>query len=146
MVAHSLPEKIRDLRKIGYEVLPIREELRNNLMTKIRNDEPVFPGIVGFEETVLPQVENAILAGQDIILLGERGQAKSRLVRSLVNLLDESVPIIAGCEINDNPLNQFARVAGIRSQTLEMKQPWNGYLENVAIQKNLLLPIYLLLT
>jgi len=109
MVAHSLPEKIRDLRKIGYEVLPIREELRNNLMTKIRNDEPVFPGIVGFEETVLPQVENAILAGQDIILLGERGQAKSRLVRSLVNLLDESVPIIAGCEINDNPLNPVCK-------------------------------------
>ena len=109
MVAHSLPEKIRDLRNMGYEVLPIREELRNNLMTKIRNDETVFPGIVGFEETVLPQVENAILAGQDIILLGERGQAKSRLVRSLVNLLDESVPIIAGCEINDNPLNPVCK-------------------------------------
>ena len=109
MVADSSPTKIRDLRNIGYEVLPIREELRNNLTTKIRNGEPVFPGIVGFEETVLPQVENAILAGQDIIFLGERGQAKSRLIRSLVNLLDESVPIIAGCEINDNPLNPVCK-------------------------------------
>ena len=109
MVADSSPTKIRDLRNIGYEVLPIREELRNNLTTKIRNGEPVFPGIVGFEETVLPQVENAILAGQDIIFLGERGLAKSRLIRSLVNLLDESVPIIAGCEINDNPLNPVCK-------------------------------------
>ena len=109
MVPESLPKNIKELNNIGYRVLPIREELRNNLMAKIRADEIVFPGIVGFEDTVLPQVENAILAGQDIILLGERGQAKSRLVRSLVNLLDEFVPIVEGCEINDNPFEPVCR-------------------------------------
>ena len=109
MVPESLPKNIKELNDIGYQVLPIREELRNNLMAKIRADEIVFPGIVGFEDTVLPQVENAILAGQDIILLGERGQAKSRLVRSLVNLLDEFVPIVEGCEINDNPFEPVCR-------------------------------------
>ena len=109
MVPESLPKNIKELNDIGYQVLPIREELRNNLIAKIRADEIVFPGIVGFEDTVLPQVENAILAGQDIILLGERGQAKSRLVRSLVNLLDEFVPIVEGCEINDNPFEPVCR-------------------------------------
>ena len=109
MVPESLPKNIKELSEIGYQVLPIREELRNNLMAKIRANELVFPGIVGFEDTVLPQVENAILAGQDIILLGERGQAKSRLVRSLVNLLDEFVPIVEGCEINDNPFEPVCR-------------------------------------
>ena len=109
MVPESLPKNIKELNEIGYQVLPIRQELRNNLMAKIRANELVFPGIVGFEDTVLPQVENAILAGQDIILLGERGQAKSRLVRSLVNLLDEFVPIVEGCEINDNPFEPVCR-------------------------------------
>ena len=109
MVPESLPKNIKELNEIGYQVLPIRQELRNNLMAKIRANELVFPGIVGFEDTVLQQVENAILAGQDIILLGERGQAKSRLVRSLVNLLDEFVPIVEGCEINDNPFEPVCR-------------------------------------
>ena len=100
---------IGELRASGYEVLTVREEIRNNLIAKIRSEELVFPGIIGFNETVIPQLENAILAGQDIILLGERGQAKSRLIRSMVALLDESVPIIAGCEINDNPYDPICR-------------------------------------
>ncbi|MSQ07335.1 MAG: magnesium chelatase [Dehalococcoidia bacterium] len=100
---------IAQLRRAGYQVLPVREELRKNLMAKIRAEEPVFPGIVGFEDTVIPQLENALLAGQDVILLGERGQAKSRLIRSLTTLLDEFVPRIAGCEINDNPYNPVCR-------------------------------------
>lgn len=99
----SRPRTIGELRKDGYEVLPVREELRKNLIRKIKAKEELFPGIVGFEDTVIPQVENAILSGQDIIFLGERGQAKSRLIRNLVNLLDEEIPAIAGCEINDNP-------------------------------------------
>ena len=77
--------------------------MRKNLIAKIRAEEVVFPGIIGFEQTVIPQLENAILARQDIILLGERGQAKSRLIRGMVSLLDETIPKIVGCEINDNP-------------------------------------------
>src|SRR5439155_23924126 len=69
----------------------------------IEQGQAHFPGIIGYEDTVLPNLENAILSGQDIIFLGERGQAKSRLIRSLVSLLDDEIPVIAGCEINDNP-------------------------------------------
>jgi magnesium chelatase subunit I len=100
---------IGQLRKSRYRMLPVREELRKNLIAKIRAEEIVFPGIIGFESTVIPQLENAILAGQDVILLGERGQAKSRLIRSMVNLLDEYIPKIAGCEINDSPYSPICR-------------------------------------
>jgi magnesium chelatase subunit I len=92
--------------------------MRNNLIAKIRAEEMVFPGIVGFDQTVIPQIENAILAGQDMILLGERGQAKSRIIRSLTNLLDEAIPKIADCEINDNPYEPICRVC--RDKVAEM--------------------------
>jgi magnesium chelatase subunit I len=110
----SIPTEARtvgQLRASGYKVLPIREELRRNLIEKIRAGESAFPGIYGYEDTVLPQIENAILAGQDMIFLGERGQAKTRISRSLINLLDEVVPIIAGSEINDDPLHPISRMA-----------------------------------
>ena len=97
------PQTIAALRESGYDVISVRQEIRKNLIAKIRAEEIVFPGIIGFEETVIPQLENAILAGQDVILLGERGQAKSRLIRGMVSLLDEVIPKIADCEINDNP-------------------------------------------
>jgi len=103
MTSTTLPGTIGELRASGYQVIPVREEMRKNLIAKIKAEEIVFPGIIGFEHTVIPQLENAILAGQDVILLGERGQAKSRVIRSLVTLLDESIPKIADCEINDNP-------------------------------------------
>ena len=103
MAASSRPDTIGALRESGYKVQPVREEVRRNLIFKIRNGDDLFPGIVGFEESVIPQLENALLAGQDVILLGERGQAKSRLIRNMAALLDESIPIIDGCEINDNP-------------------------------------------
>jgi magnesium chelatase subunit I len=90
-------------------VQPIKSELRRNLIRKLRSGERLFPGIVGYDDSVIPQVEHAILAGQDIVLLGERGQAKSRLVRSLTSLLDEAVPAIAGCEINDDPYAPICR-------------------------------------
>ncbi|GAC1356476.1 MAG: sigma 54-interacting transcriptional regulator [Ktedonobacteraceae bacterium] len=83
--------------------------MRKNLIRKIQEGEDLFPGIVGYEDTVIPQIENAILSGQDIIFLGERGQAKTRIARSLVNLLDEYVPIIAGSEINDNPFEPISK-------------------------------------
>jgi magnesium chelatase subunit I len=103
MTISTRPRTIGELRESGYRVLPVKEEMRKNLIQKIRNGEELFPGIIGYEETVIPQIENAILSCQDIIFLGERGQAKTRMARALVSLLDEEVPVIAGCEINDNP-------------------------------------------
>ena len=110
MTSATQAKTIAELRANNYQVLPVREEMRNNLIAQIRAEQIVFPGIIGFDETVIPQLENAILAGQDVILLGERGQAKSRVIRSLVNLLDEAIPKIAGCEINDNPYKPICRV------------------------------------
>jgi magnesium chelatase subunit I len=83
--------------------------MRKNLICKLESGEELFPGVIGYEETVLPQIENAILSGQDVILLGERGQAKTRLARALTNLLDPEVPVIEGCEINDNPFEPICR-------------------------------------
>ncbi|CAA9561679.1 MAG: Magnesium chelatase, subunit ChlI [uncultured Thermomicrobiales bacterium] len=102
---------IGQLRASGYKVVPIREELRRNLIQKIRDGQSPFPNIYGYEDTVLPQIENAILAGQDMIFLGERGQAKTRISRSLINLLDEVTPIVAGSEINDDPFSPISRLA-----------------------------------
>src|SRR5258705_1607694 len=110
MTIMTRPRTIGELRESGYKVLSVKEEMRKNLIQKIRNGEELFPGIVGYEETVIPQIENAILSGQDIIFLGERGQAKTRMARSLVNLLDEVVPMIAGCEINDDPFEPVCKV------------------------------------
>src|SRR2546426_11308732 len=103
MTIVTRPRTIGELRESGYRVLTVKEEMRKNLIQMIRREEELFPGIIGYEDTVIPQIENAILSGQDIIFLGERGQAKTRIARSLVSLLDEFVPMIVGCEINDNP-------------------------------------------
>jgi magnesium chelatase subunit I len=83
--------------------------MRKNLVRKIKAGEELFPGIIGYEGSVIPQIENAILSGQDIVFLGERGQAKSRLIRSLMSLLDDEVPVIEGCEINDSPYAPICR-------------------------------------
>ena len=109
MPSKTKARTIGELRNSGYKVLSVREELRKNLVNKLKKKQEMFPGIVGFDETVLPQLQNAILAGQDIVLLGERGQAKSRLIRHLVGLMDSEIPVIAGCEINDNPLNPICK-------------------------------------
>jgi magnesium chelatase subunit I len=108
-VAKGLPRTIGELRASGYQVVSVKEEVRRNLIKKIHAGEELFPGIVGYEESVIPQLENAVLSGQDIIFLGERGQAKSRMIRHLVSLLDERVPAMAGCEINDNPYQPICR-------------------------------------
>jgi magnesium chelatase subunit I len=97
------PRTIAELKASEYKVLSVKEEMRKNLINKMRRGETIFPGIIGYEETVIPQIETAILAGHDMIFIGERGQAKTRLIRALINLLDEEVPIIKGSEINDNP-------------------------------------------
>src|SRR5213082_639315 len=83
--------------------------MRRNLLTRLRSGEQLLAGIVGYDDTVLPQLANAVISGHDIIMLGERGQAKSRIMRSLVSLLDEFVPVIAGCEINDHPFGPICR-------------------------------------
>src|ERR1051326_8731750 len=101
----SRPGTLGELQASGYRSRSVKEELRHNLIRKLESDEPKFEGIVGFEETVVPQVENAILSGQDIIFLGERGQAKTRLARTLPELLDEWLPFVEGCEINDDPFS-----------------------------------------
>ena len=100
---------VGELRSSGYRVLTVKQELRRNLIDRIRSGKELFPNIIGFEETVIPHLENAILSGQDIIFLGQRGQAKSRLIRSLIQLLDEEMPAVAGCEINDNPFQPICR-------------------------------------
>ena len=105
------PTTLGQLKDSGYKVVPVREEMRRNLIERMGSHEPLFPGVLGFDDTVIPQVENAILAGQDIILLGERGQAKSRIIRGLVGLLDEAVPIVAGSEVNDDPFAPISRYA-----------------------------------
>jgi magnesium chelatase subunit I len=100
---------VGELRRSEYRVVPIKAELRRNLIRKLGAREALFPGIIGYDGSVIPQIENAILAGQDLMLLGERGQAKSRLIRALISLLDDAIPVIAGCEINDNPYEPICR-------------------------------------
>jgi magnesium chelatase subunit I len=100
-----------ELRASGYTPKSIREEMRENLIAIMRSGAALFPGIHGYETTVVPAIENAILSGHDIIFLGERGQAKTRMARSLTNLLDEYIPIVAGSEINDDPFNPVSRYA-----------------------------------
>jgi len=96
-------QTVGELRASGYQVLTVKDEMRKNLVARLHDEGPLFPGIIGYDDSVIPQIENAILSGQDIIFLGERGQAKTRIARALVTLLDQEVPVVAGCEINDSP-------------------------------------------
>ena len=106
----TLPRTIGQLRESGYNDRSVKTEMRHNLIEKLRRNETIFPGIVGYEDSVIPQIESAVLSGHDLVLLGERGQAKTRIARSLINLLDEAIPIIAGCEINDSPFHPICAV------------------------------------
>jgi len=100
-----------ELKKSNYKILPLKEEIRRNLIEKLKLKENLFPGIIGYEETVVPQIVNALLAKHDMILLGLRGQAKTRIARSLVSLLDEFTPIVSGSEVNDNPYAPISYLA-----------------------------------
>ena len=100
---HPAPATLGQLRASGYEPRGVKDELRANLLNRLRSGETAFPGIVGFDDSVLPELEGAILAGHDLVLLGERGQGKTRLMRTLVQLLDEWSPDVTGCEIHDDP-------------------------------------------
>ena len=87
----------------------VKDEMRGNLIGKLKTGETIFPGVLGYEDTVVPQVINAVLSRHNMILLGLRGQAKSRILRQLASLLDEAIPVIEGCEINDNPFAPICR-------------------------------------
>jgi magnesium chelatase subunit I len=106
-LSSGLPETLGGLR--SYKIRSVKDELRENLICKLGRREPLFPGIVGYEDTVVPQIVNAVLSRHNFILLGLRGQAKTRLIRMLVTLLDERVPYIAGCEIRDSPFAPICR-------------------------------------
>jgi magnesium chelatase subunit I len=97
-------ETLGELRRSGIATRPVKQEVRDNLVLKLQAGQPIFPGIIGFDETVLPQLVNAILSRHNFILLGLRGQAKSRILRGLTELLDERIPVVPGCEIHDDPL------------------------------------------
>ncbi len=105
------PRTLGELRASGYKPRTVKEEMRKNLIEKMRKGEQIFPGIIGYEDTVIPQIENAILSGQDIVFLGERGQAKTRIARSLINLLDEEIPVVEGADLNDDPLRPTGALA-----------------------------------
>src|ERR687895_2118731 len=92
----------------------VHEEVRQNLIAKLRSGQTLFPGIVGYDDTVVPQLVNALLSRHNFILLGLRGQAKTRLLRALVSLLDEEIPVMPGCEINDDPLAPICASCRIR--------------------------------
>ncbi|HET9732026.1 MAG TPA: sigma 54-interacting transcriptional regulator [Acidimicrobiales bacterium] len=107
----SRPATLGQLRESGWTSVPVKEEVRRNAIARISAGEQIVDGVVGYEDTVLPQLENALLAGHDVIFLGERGQAKTRMIRSLTGLLDEWTPVVAGSEINDDPYHPVSRHA-----------------------------------
>ena len=105
------PATLGQLRQSGWRSVPVKEEIRRNAAARIESARPVLDGLLGYEDTVLPQLENALLAGHDVIFLGERGQGKTRMIRSLVSLLDEWLPVVAGSEINDDPYAPVSKYA-----------------------------------
>jgi len=109
---------VAELRASGHVQRDVRDEIRNNLLTKLRDGDDRWPGIVGFEDTVLPQVERALIAGHDLVMLGERGQGKTRLLRTMVGLLDEWTPVIAGTELNEHPYEPITPAAKRRAAEL----------------------------
>lgn len=107
----SLPSTLGELRRSGYTPLPVKQELRRNLIARLRRGEPLFPGMIGYDETVIPEIVNAVLSQHDMLFLGLRGQGKTRMLRMLSGLLDERIPIVAGSEINDDPTAPLSRHA-----------------------------------
>ncbi len=131
-------QTLGDLRRSGFRSRPVKQEIRDNLVHKLQAGEPLFPGIIGYDDTVIPQLVNAILSRHNFILLGLRGQAKSRILRGLVDLLDEHIPVVPGCEIHDDPLVPLC--AACRARTVlegdEMSIAWlprdSRYVEKLA--------------
>jgi magnesium chelatase subunit I len=124
----ALPSTLGELRGSEYRMRSVREELRDNLVDALRHGRERFPGLVGYQDTVIPQIENALLAGQDIVFLGERGQAKSRLIRAMAQLLDEQIPMVRGSEVHDHPYAPISRFGRDLVQELGDQTPisWIG--------------------
>lgn len=112
-MSQNRPRTVGELKASGYVARTVKDELRHNLIRKLKSNEPLFPGIVGFDDSVVPQIVNAVLARHDFILLGLRGQAKSRILRQLVELLDPEIPILAGSEVNDDPVEPISKYGRI---------------------------------
>ena len=112
------PSTVGELRASGHVEKSLREELRDNLLAALREGRDPWPGLHGFESTVIPQLERAILAGHDVVLLGERGQGKTRLLRTLVGLLDEWTPVIDGSELGEHPFDPITHVSQRRAAEL----------------------------
>ncbi len=115
-MSKSLPNTLRGLKESGYKQRPVKEELRDNVIQKLRSGEALFPGVHGYSDSVIPQIVNAILARHDFILLRLRGQATRRILRDLSLLLDEQIPIIGGSEVNDDPLNPLSKFGRMKIQ------------------------------
>src|SRR5262245_19806900 len=115
----ELARTLGELKESGYRSVSVKDEMRANLICRLKRRERLFPGIVGYDETVVPQLINAILARHNLILLGLRGQAKSRIIRQLTDLLDPEIPIISGSEVNDDP---FHPISAHGRQTIELHQ------------------------
>lgn len=105
------PQTLRELLESGYESVSVKAEMRRNLMAKLRSGEPLFPGILGYDETVIPQIVNGILSQHDMLFLGRRGQGKTRMLRMLSQFLDDAIPVVAGSEIHDDPLRPLSKFA-----------------------------------
>jgi len=125
------------LKKSGYQSKSIKEELRINLIEKLKGKREIFSGIIGFEETVIPDLQRAILSRHNIILLGLRGQAKTRIARLMTELLDEFIPVVAGSELNDDPLKPISYFARNLIAELGDETRFHGCIEMKDIPKNL---------
>src|ERR1044071_6750982 len=108
-MSHPRPATVGQLKEMGYKPSSVKDELRRNVIRKLKEGEELFPGIVGYRDTVIPQIVNGILSKHDLLFLGLRGQAKTRILRMLPDLLDEWIPILADVEVNDDPLHPMTK-------------------------------------
>src|SRR6187431_2300686 len=141
-MASARPSTLGELRAAvdGGRVMrrPVRDEVRENLIARLRAGQPLFPGIIGYDDTVVPQIVNAVLSRHNFILLGLRGQAKSRILRALTGLLDDGIPVVPGCEIHDDPLAPLCAGCRARAATEggDLPDAWLGrddrYVEKLA--------------
>src|SRR6266581_3146308 len=106
---HPKAMSVGQLREMGYRPSSVKDELRRNLIAKLKNKEELFAGIIGYRDTVIPQIVNGILSRHDLLFLGLRGQAKTRILRMLPDLLDEWIPVLSGVEINDDPIKPITK-------------------------------------
>src|SRR5690606_14156015 len=134
----SRPSTVGELRASGYRSRPVKLELRENLIARMRSGERLFPGIVGYDDSEVPAIVNAVLGRHNFILLGLRGQAKSRILRQLMTLLDDEIPVLAGSEVNDDPFRPISRFGRqlLEEQGDEAPVVWTGreqrYVEKLA--------------